>query len=148
MYVSSNRLTRRSSRSRSSNEEMGARKIIASMSSKYGYQRARCRESIRRDRGKEREEGRSLNLPKIWSHQHHTLTIHGRLQSGFSSQSAEHACQSLPYLPQPKNYTLARPMFGAEHGSRRCLTVHSVSLQCARYHSRSCPMMINESPNQ
>jgi hypothetical protein len=38
MYVSSSRLTRRSSRRRSSNDEIGARKMMAFMSSKYGYQ--------------------------------------------------------------------------------------------------------------
>ena len=145
MYVSSSRFTRRSSRSRSSNEEMGARKIIASMSSKYGYQRARWRYH----QSSEWKEGSTRsNSPKIWSPQHHTLTIHGYLQSGFSSYPVEQACQSLPYLPQPKNYTLARPMSGAEHGSRRCLTVHSLSLQCARYHSRSCPTRTDKSPNQ
>jgi hypothetical protein len=84
MYVSSNRLTRRSSRSRSSNEEMGARKMIASMSSKNGYQWARCHEHqsrVRCERGRERERRRASNPPKIWSRQHHTLTIHGYLQS-------------------------------------------------------------------
>ncbi len=49
MYVSSSRFTRRSSRRRSSNDDIGARKMIASMSSKYGYQWARCREQMESD---------------------------------------------------------------------------------------------------
>ena len=38
-------------------------------------------------------------------------------------------------------------MSGAEHGSHRCLTVHSLSSQCVRFHSESCPMTADESPN-